>query len=653
MESVEHHQLPTQKNIEDTPFQESLTRRLFTRWTRINDSIIPQFVSRRIWEETYRGNILRVRPDGKKDLFLPKNLHIWEMIDIVAAIDRDTFVQNPERAKEKKQDLSDLANTFRNAGIYIAKRLDSIEDGRELAEHLARTFWNYGTMLALGHVSENNESLESIASNPLDASTTRLTDQWLAGDTLYASRRERALKEIRQHPTRRTSITENERRKTLKQFFRVLDHAYDLDDQDLKTSDDGRSKPWENQKSVHDSFIERIASSTNRAIDTPYRELYGAVFRRGVERLIQGMRGVDFEKTTSNFFFEFDVDVAKEKRRLIDVLRIKDLKKKLDALRETGSINKVAEMERQYALMIHAAVSKFPHRDTANNPAEMVVNRYLNCLGTSILAGGLLKELGISYLSAGVPEHAMIALITSDKKVYLESMNWDHVVMRQLTDENIVTGDNRPKITVKDIIAFSKSPKPEGLNFNIHQEAYRGTYPVVIGEESPSVVLFEPAAGEQLQVLSSTWIALADLGMHELAITALEHVTSTHPQYLYAYYGLGCELQEVKRYPEAVEALQKAIAIDPQYTDAYINLANTYHAMRRFDDALSTYREAMRRDPRNSDIYYNMAGTLRAMKRYPEAIEKYDIYLMLADWMEDYEWIGRARRAIREMKREK
>ena len=179
--------------IEQKPFESLPVRSFFTEWCAINDSIQPQFVTREQWDNREMQGILEKRPDGMQTLFIPRDLQLWEMIGVMEVIDNDTFAAKPERATEAKEKMLALGKTFENAGVYIARRLDGIEEGREIAEALALEFYQYGQSLTQGKRQKISQ-IDDIASRDLAPQETEAMDQFLAGDTLYESRKQKVEK---------------------------------------------------------------------------------------------------------------------------------------------------------------------------------------------------------------------------------------------------------------------------------------------------------------------------------------------------------------------------------------------------------------------------------------------------------------------------
>ena len=54
------------QTVEKTPFADTPAQNFFEEWCRINDSIIPQFISREDWEQRGIQGILEKNNQGKQ-----------------------------------------------------------------------------------------------------------------------------------------------------------------------------------------------------------------------------------------------------------------------------------------------------------------------------------------------------------------------------------------------------------------------------------------------------------------------------------------------------------------------------------------------------------------------------------------------------------
>ncbi|MGH7203894.1 MAG: hypothetical protein ACREHC_05615, partial [Candidatus Levyibacteriota bacterium] len=185
----EHSTLNLEPTIEQTPFKDSTVQTTFNIWCTFHGDIRPKYIDRQIWEErTGENKLLEKKEDGTTELYIPQDLHLWDMVDVMEAVDSDTFSYHPERRTAKAEELRHLGETFEHAGIYIAQRLGSIKEGKALAEELAVQFYNYGHSLSKGVPSEAETSIADLGVMTLFDEELEGVDQWLAGDEFYQAK---------------------------------------------------------------------------------------------------------------------------------------------------------------------------------------------------------------------------------------------------------------------------------------------------------------------------------------------------------------------------------------------------------------------------------------------------------------------------------
>jgi len=563
--------------IEQSPFESHAVRSFFQKWCGINGSPTLQIVNRQTWEHRGVKGILEERPNGKQTLYVPKDLQLWEMVGVMEVVDQHTFTTKPERQSEKKVKLVVLGKLFQNSGAYIAKRLDSIEQGKEIARALAEEFYDYGLSLEHGKRPEQPSTFDTVLSRNLTREEIEAVDRFLAGEHLYAARRARAEKSGETDTAKRDELYETERQKTLAQFFRVAQKAFELKQKtghhegvQVTTTTDGLELWQLNPTSIHSTFLAKIEKAITKEIETPKREFESAIFRRGLEKLVGEMKESKdmYEKRTgevilgwknalSKFLIKVGFNPLFEQRKLADIINITQLRTELEVVRQTGDPSKISAKEREITDKIQKAVGSFPYRLDSNNPAEMVANQYINCVGASTLGGALMKEARLNYLVGAVPEHSILFLVTEDGRV-----EWRDMLRAKsnedLTDEMIVgKKQDESSLTVADISAFSRNPKPEGLMFDISPK-YREKMNWVREGERQYVAIFEPEYGQQLQVLNNTAVTLLRLRCYKEAVEAYRRVIALDPKIDSSYRGLNLALRELRRYKEAIEVEERA-----------------------------------------------------------------------------------------------
>ena len=641
--------------MEQKPFETPAVQNFFSEWCRINDSIEPSFVTRDEWESRGMKGISEKRADGKQTLYIPADLQLWEMIGVMEAVDHDTFAQRPEKKDIKKEEILRLGRMFEDAGIYIAQRLGSIEQGKTIAEALAEEFFDYGHALVSGKQPEQQQETDtdSLAAIPLPSQRLDEIDRWLAGDALYESRRARAEKAAGDDPQKIGMLLEEERKKTLSQFFRAADTAFRLR-QKSKSGELSRNhaslQPWQSDTPVHSAFLRNVERGMIQEIETPKRELHNAIFRRGLEKLVSEMMpDRDWRERVNSLFEKLGMDLALEQRTLRESIDMEGLKRDLVHVRETGDISAIGRREKEIADVIQAAVSSFSYGKSAHNPSDMIANQYINCVGASILGGALFSEAGINYLVGDVPEHSVLFLVTSDGRVEWRDM-LSNRFNEELTDGMIAgIGGDTPSLTIADIAAFSKHPNPEGLMFDVTSEKFQNKLSWVKEGERLYVTVFEPEHGQRIQLSNNTGNALWELGRDEEAIEAYQQSIILNPGYAYPYNGLGNALHNLGRNEEAVDAYRQSIRVNPTYTSPYNGLGNALIYLGQDEKAIEVFRQALALDHELANPYYGMGIAFTCLGNYEKAIESYRMFIQSADKKKAEVWIKRAEDEIADL----
>lgn len=132
------------ESIGQSPLSNFLNQELFAEWCQINDSILPQFLPRKEWEKLDEKQILQQKKE-KLLLLLPQDLQLWEMMEIIRKIDKNTFKDKPEKHNERADELSELGKKFEKAGLYLANYfpLENNSEEAKLAQDLAQQFYSY------------------------------------------------------------------------------------------------------------------------------------------------------------------------------------------------------------------------------------------------------------------------------------------------------------------------------------------------------------------------------------------------------------------------------------------------------------------------------------------------------------------------------
>jgi tetratricopeptide (TPR) repeat protein len=231
----------------------------------------------------------------------------------------------------------------------------------------------------------------------------------------------------------------------------------------------------------------------------------------------------------------------------------------------------------------------------------MVKTQLINCLGASMLGGGLLDEVGIKYLNADLPEHSATVLITSDGKVY-----WQDFIARNFwANYTEISPD-----MIEGKVDLSNVPE-SGISLRFKEW---NPYDHVKGKLR--VNLFRPEVGLPCHILYNTGKALSELGKTEEAIEAYQQAITLDPKYAYPYYGLGKTLSELGKKKEAIEAYKQAINVDPKYAYPYYGLGNTLSELGKTEEAIEAYQKFITRW--NGDRYWiqRAEGIIESLQFY-------------------------------------
>ena len=600
-------------------FKDEVTRFIFKEWCRVNDHIRPVFLSRGGCRNT--EELLQDNKNGTKTLYLPEDLHLWEMVGVVQKIDQDTFSKNPEKQNQPTEKLIRLGKTFRNAGIYIAQRLSSIKEGRSIAEQVAGDFYNYGESLVTGKKPETPEKLKKIARKKLTLEETEQVDRFLAGDQLYESRRKRVQEKVDIKPKKRNKIYEKQRQLTLAQFFRVSQKAFEKQRESdtfaLQKYFDPKN-PRNEEVPVHTSFISKINQSIENKVKTPKNELTNSVFRRGINLLQEHMPFDKLPQDIKNTFLHWQ----SQETSLREALQIDKLKDELESVRQSGNLENIAKKEIEITDKIQSVVSNFNYKSQNNNPSEMILTQEINCLGASMLGGSLMHEVGISCLACSIPHHSLLLLVTSDNRVY-----WRDMLFPQgnnaFTDEQIKKTSHIDNLKISDLVRFSKDPKPEGITLSIEKQYYHRKFPFVELERGQFISVFSLEDGLKTDLQGNLSVALFNSGFKDEAVNLISEALKSNPknEWLYQTYSILLSLNHDP--DQAINALKQAAKINPENSLNYIEIGRLYKKQYAYISATTYYQKGIEVDSSISSYHKELGDLYQEQKKYPEAAQSY------------------------------
>gem|GEM_PF-352562 len=585
--------------MERKPFESSSARLFFAEWCSVNDSIVPEFIEREDWEKR-EGGILEKREGEKQTLYLPLDLQLWEMVGVMEKVDKDTFPDDKFRRTEKKEELLMLAETFQNAGAYIAQREDSLKEGKEVAHALAEEFYQYGKSLELGEHADF--SPEELLSRHLTKQNNQKIDRFLAGEELYASRLARA----------EDGYPEKVRRDTLAQFFHVAEKAFQLRKQKREKGPEKTFIP-RNEMPIHSAFIDKIEGAIGREVSTPERALDDAFWRRGLHKLAEkaGVSDCHSRRLLLMPFWEY--------------FGFSQMKDELQKRKQEGDMERVAEEEREIAREIQQMVSTyFPYEEGGDSPSKILETLHRSCLGASIIGVSFLKEAGANCLVGAMGGHSFLLLATSNGSIEWFDMQAKSSHNERLTDGMIIEKKkDGTALTVSDIATFAKEPTPEGLSFYIPWDFCGRKYWWAEGGKPYLVSVFGSEYGIKIQKLTNLGIEFSRNGQNEEALEAYKKALELSPKYVTAQYGLGNTLSELGRTEEAVVAYKKAMELNPVDVNIRSALVNVLLDIGRKEEAVEVCKGAIENHLENFDILRTIGENLLDLKRYEEAVDIY------------------------------
>ncbi|HEX8965505.1 MAG TPA: hypothetical protein VF820_03690, partial [Patescibacteria group bacterium] len=266
-----------------------------------------------------------------------------------------------------------------------------------------------------------------------------------------------------------TDAIEDYRSEKIAQFFRVYKQAFELNKRGENgelLSPQNQMIPWQNSSPVYKEFLTKVETAIGQAIMAPKNELMSAIFRRGLKKLVDEIRvprNKLWKQAVSTFFEDYlKIDLHSKEKKLADELHISQLRDELESIRQLGDKTRISAKEREITDKIQKAVSNFPYELSGHSPTDIITLQSINCVGASMLGSELMKQAGLHHLTADIPTHSFLFLITTDGHVELRDM-LNKKSNDDLTDYMIKgTNKNGTQITVNNIVDFSHNPHPSG-----------------------------------------------------------------------------------------------------------------------------------------------------------------------------------------------
>jgi len=517
---------------------------------------------------------LEKNDQGKQTLFLPEDLHLWEMMDIIKIVNRDTLARKPEWRDQRADQIKELGLVFEKAGLYLQEYLSELESGREIAQEIASQFYKYGRSLQTG--KQNNDDLSHDESK-LSPKEKQKLDQWFLGKDAYQKR----IAKLGVNTTEEQE--EKSRKKLITAYFKALARKTHYEERE--------EQPWIRGKGFGYELQDATRKQIIKAIEIPEIELRTAFFRRGVEHLVTEMREAGWRKSVNSFLKKIGCDPLLVQRRLYHTLQIDKLKEELGALRKTGDITAISEKELEIAKKIQKAIYSFSYTENESSPSKILETQFMNCVGGSMLGGAFLDELGIKYLHSFVPGeyigHSTTVLITSDGKVYWQDFtpkipkeefneNYKEITGNMLEEGDISTLKNLPD-SIDHTLVFTKW-KP---------------YKHLAAGQKMKVHLLNPEIALQYSILLNigNFIGNED---YDKKIEVYRQAGRLAPGYtigLWEELGIAC--YENGKYDQAIEAYSEAIQLNPKPVFLF-HIGRAYTRKGEKNKAIKAYNEFLK-----------------------------------------------------------
>jgi uncharacterized protein HemY len=304
-------------------------------------------------------------------------------------------------------------------------------------------------------------------------------------------------------------------------------------------------------------------------------------------------------------------------------------------------------VEREIALKIQTAISKYEYNRDSYNPKSAIDSEMLNCIGFSALGCALQREVGLNCYMAGVPEHAITILVTETNQMYWQDMQAPSKNV-EIEEGEILYKDSNGRINKpSEIAAILK----DGSNGSIYTELnsykfYDRTNWMKTDERTRFLVIHQPGIGEEVMMLNTLGNREIQIGQYGIARVALEKaykLNSNNPQIAYNlarahdYYG---------NREDAIKYYRKAISIDGTYPYPYNGLGNMYMKSGKYEDALELFRQGIDADETFIRNQFGIGSALAKLGRDEEAISALEVYTSAADPVTDKSLIDEANKLI-------
>lgn len=635
-------------------------RRYLSFWFRVNDNLLPNFVSREEWQRLEQRGVPYLDDDGSTYVDLPEDIKLWEVLDFVRLLDQETYVDRA-RAKLEREKLKDVVGGYRSAGIYLKTYIDRIdwsgyEDAQLLAKEMATDFYRLSRWLILRRQRQVDYETIPVLSmvedeDGLDKQVDlRKTENLLLGKNHVQKRYERLEKGLGRAST---SAEEDElRKKTILAFFVALTRSSyaeidysdekmearsakqdlswnlyvdrylgkndaDLTDEQLreKSELEGEfvsAKPWEN---IGPSFAFQQAASLGieRFYLRPKIEFEKAVMRRGRENIRDRLKEAGDEQVgLFRFLQKMGFDFSKDRQKLIEKLNIEQLRTRLKNLKESDAeVDDIVSLELTIVDRIQAEISRYVYESKLSLPVEILDKERINCVGASILASVLFDEVGISYLEASIEHHSVVVVRTHDGELYYRDMRYaylnTHLTENELGEENLAKAK---QLVDDDVIVRSFMVNPEWYR----QIKFDNDY------FQPRLTLYKSNRGVVHGLVNNfIYFLLEDVEANResigVALIALESYLDQFPDDLFILTALAEAFMEMSDFKSAMVVLYRIEKVEKDLPIKFMLWGEVFYKQGKYELALEALRKTVAFEKEAVDVWGMMVDCLERLGR--------------------------------------
>lgn len=647
-------------------FQDEGSKQYFKYWCGINDRIVPEYVSREVWNQIKKQGKALQHEGESLIISVPEDLEYWEMFDLIRLVDIDTF-KGTGKAKEYREHLKELISSFRDTGIYLKTYLEQSDwegngEERQMAEQLALGFYQFSRWAQFR--SKRQVSYDQVPTVRLDnpelkeemEPALRQAEELLLGEKLVRKRYKRLETKLGRAPT--SAEIDSERARILQLFIVALsrvEHAetsFDkpvplrermeqdkswneyvqlyLDKDDAQLSPEqlahrdslrdkfSLEKPWKNSGPSF-SLQQSSYLGLKRFYSSPKRELDVAVQRRGKEMLARDFREAPTEEGvagTFDFVKRMGIDFTIERKRLMDKVKADKLRSDLSEIRKTGDIDIITKKELQIVNIIQEEISKYEYQKDISLPVEIQAVEKINCVGAALLSSILFESIGIEYLEASVQKHSIVVVVTADGQAHYRDM-------RNRNFNTVISESEIGSKQLEDLNEYVTNPGERSLDLEVNPEWYKK---IIFGNDfiTPFLTLYDPKQGISSGIVNNLlWFLSEDIDENNESINTLialleeQLVIFPHDRSILLF--LVSAYIEIGEYDSSKLILYRMQSIQKIETPTTFTLwGEIFYEEGKLELALESYRNSLIYNPKKQSVWGTMIDILEELGREGE-----------------------------------